>query len=213
MSFSVPSLTNTVLVRDIRPGINSSNPTEFTNIKGNVFFAANEGVHGTEIWKSNGNGAVAAPFMVKDIRVGATGSNPTQLLNINGQLVFTADNGTSGVELWTLSNPLAPGGLQAITAPSSAGILTSNSAASGLVFEPSRRTLAQRAQRVELASPPRRISHLIRSAPTQEINTLFAESLAQIGSRNDFNLDSQFAYDELVVYYLCSRSNEAAKRI
>ncbi len=95
-----------MLVKDIRAGINSSNPTAFTNIKGNVFFAANDGVNGIEIWKSNGS--AGGSFMVKDIRVGALGSSPTSLHNLNSTLFFSADDGVNGRELWK-STAFGPG--------------------------------------------------------------------------------------------------------
>lgn len=60
----------TVLVKDINPGMNGStqsiDPQQwFTNVNGTLFFAANDGVHGTELWKSNGT--TAGTVMVKDI--------------------------------------------------------------------------------------------------------------------------------------------------
>jgi hypothetical protein len=37
-------------VRDIRPGLASSNPQELTAAEGNLFFNANDGQHGRELW-------------------------------------------------------------------------------------------------------------------------------------------------------------------
>src|SRR6516164_8224053 len=74
----VPSLTPH-LVKDINPGPGSSlavgptaPPVQFVEVKGVAFFVANDGVHGPELWKSNGT--AAGTILVKDIIPGAPGS-------------------------------------------------------------------------------------------------------------------------------------------
>ncbi|HMP79993.1 MAG TPA: hypothetical protein PKD54_11115, partial [Pirellulaceae bacterium] len=42
---------------DIRPGAGSSNPLSITNVNNTVFFIANNGTHGNELWKSDGTPA------------------------------------------------------------------------------------------------------------------------------------------------------------
>jgi ELWxxDGT repeat protein len=76
----------------------SSNPQQLTNVNGKLFFTANDGLHGTELWKSDGTST--GTVMVKDINPGPTGSNPLYLTNVNGALFFTADDGIDGMELW-----------------------------------------------------------------------------------------------------------------
>lgn len=85
------------LVKDINPG-GSSNPTELTKVGNTLFFAANDGVHGTELWKSDGTGA--GTKMVKNIRPYGKSSNPQNLVNVNGTLFFTANDGTHKTQLW-----------------------------------------------------------------------------------------------------------------
>ena len=46
-------------------GGTSSNPTEFTNSNNQLFFVANNGVHGTELWITDGT--ESGTKMVKDI--------------------------------------------------------------------------------------------------------------------------------------------------
>jgi ELWxxDGT repeat protein len=69
-----------------------------TTIGSRVFFTVNDGVHGAELWTSDG--AAAGTAIVKDIDPGSTGSFPFNLTNVEGTLYFTADDGAHGVELW-----------------------------------------------------------------------------------------------------------------
>ena len=77
---------------------NSSNPANLTNVGGQLYFTANDGVNGAELWKSNGAGTVIA--LVKDIRPGLSGSSATNLTDVNGTLFFSANDGVNGAELW-----------------------------------------------------------------------------------------------------------------
>ena len=70
----------------------------FTNVNGTLFFRPDDGVHGDELWKSNGTGA--GTVLVKDINPGIAGSDLQEFLNVNGVLYFRADDGVHGTELW-----------------------------------------------------------------------------------------------------------------
>jgi ELWxxDGT repeat protein len=79
-------------VKDIRPGPGSSLPAGLVDVNGVLFFAANDGTAGTELWRSDGT--AAGTTLVKDIRPGGAGSAPANLTNVNGTLFFAANDGT-----------------------------------------------------------------------------------------------------------------------
>jgi ELWxxDGT repeat protein len=99
--------TGTTVVKDIIPGIGSSidsnEPAYLTVVNKTLFFVADDGVKGRELWKSDGT--TAGTTLVKDIntKAGTTGtldSNPSELRSVNGRVFFLADNGINGRELW-----------------------------------------------------------------------------------------------------------------
>mgnify|MGYP002135364656 CR=1 FL=1 len=63
-----------------------------------LFFAADDTVNGSELWKSDGT--PGGTVLVKDISIGVTGSSPTSLVAVGGILFFAADDGIRGGELW-----------------------------------------------------------------------------------------------------------------
>jgi LPXTG-motif cell wall-anchored protein len=63
-----------------------------------LYFSADDGVNGYELWKSNGT--VGGTSMVKDIRTGALNASPQQFTVNGSSLYFTAIDDTHGRELW-----------------------------------------------------------------------------------------------------------------
>lgn len=94
------------LVADISPGSTSSNPAELVNLNGTLYFAADNGINGRELWRSDGTSA--GTTLVSDLNPAAVASNPADLVISNNLLFFTADNGTNGRELFR-SNGTAAG--------------------------------------------------------------------------------------------------------
>ncbi len=92
----------TVLVKDIRPGTGSaivkSSFSELRPVGTALFFTAHDGIHGEELWKTDGT--TEGTFLVKDIRPGPSGSNLYDLVDLGGTLFFTAEDGVHGRELW-----------------------------------------------------------------------------------------------------------------
>ena len=121
----------TKLVKDINPGVtdgyfypfeprvDNSFPDELIAIGDSIYFSANDGENGTELWVSDGT--TKGTKLVKDINPGfddseyiyakigksrrlenprPLGSNPYDITEFNGKLYFSADDGTNGRELW-----------------------------------------------------------------------------------------------------------------
>ena len=84
------------LVADIKSGAGSSAPDQLTDYQGILYFAADDGVAGRELWKSDATTTV----LVKDINPGIAGSFPTELVQSGSHLLFSADDGVQGAELW-----------------------------------------------------------------------------------------------------------------
>jgi ELWxxDGT repeat protein len=88
------------LVADVDPGsASSSQRPQFASVGGKLLFVADDGVHGPELWASDG--AASGTALVKDVHPGPAGSGVTLLGTLNGRLLFVADDGVHGPELWT----------------------------------------------------------------------------------------------------------------
>jgi ELWxxDGT repeat protein len=96
----------TELLKDINPGPDDSNPNKFTRSNGVLMFEADDGVHGRELWKTNGT--TAGTILVSDVNIGPGDSSPRDLVNVNGILFFSADKRFKGRELFR-SNGTAAG--------------------------------------------------------------------------------------------------------
>jgi ELWxxDGT repeat protein len=93
----------TKLVVDINPGSESSvydysnGLTEFNN---KLYFSANDGVNGRELWVTDGT--TGGTKLLKDIDAEGSysSSNPSDFTEFNNKLLFSADDGVNGTELW-----------------------------------------------------------------------------------------------------------------
>jgi ELWxxDGT repeat protein len=70
-------------------------------VLGTAFFAADDGLAGTELWKSDGT--AAGTVLVQDIQPGIEPSNPAELMFVGKALFFSATDIRTGRELWRIS--------------------------------------------------------------------------------------------------------------
>ncbi len=99
----------TVLVKDINPGSSDSFSAvmnDLADVNGVLFFTADDGSHGVELWKSNGTQVGTVP--VKDIRPGSGESGIYYLTALGGVVYFQANDGVSGRELWQSDGTAVP---------------------------------------------------------------------------------------------------------
>ena len=93
--------TGTVEVKDVMPGNGSSSMEDkraIGRIGAKAVFSANDGVHGAELWMTDGT--EAGTILLKDLVAGTYESRPRYLTEVSGTLFFLADDGIHGGELW-----------------------------------------------------------------------------------------------------------------
>ena len=95
--------TDTFPITPVTPG--SSLPTGFAFFNGQMFFSANDGQHGDELWVSDGT--TSGTRMFKDINPGTEDSLPKNFYPFNGHLYFQANDGARGPELWRTDGTIA----------------------------------------------------------------------------------------------------------
>jgi ELWxxDGT repeat protein len=122
-----------VLVKDLVTGTAASDPQDLVVVGSTLFFSANDGAAGRELWKSDGTEAGTA--LVKDVRSGGLDSGPANLTSVGPVLFFTADDGIHGRELWKSDGTATGTVLVADLSPSEFGSdLTSLTAVGGTLY-------------------------------------------------------------------------------
>ena len=79
------------MIKDIRSGGSSSNPLFLTAVGNIVYFSANDGTNGEELWKTDGTSS--GTVMIKDISIGNKSSYPFYLTPVGNIVYFAALDG------------------------------------------------------------------------------------------------------------------------
>ena len=101
--------SNFHLTKDIHGGVGYSYPinstlngddfkASFAVLNNVAYFNANDGIYGSELWRSDGT--AAGTYMVKDIDPGGAASGPNYIIAANGKLYFSAYTDNYGWEPW-----------------------------------------------------------------------------------------------------------------
>lgn len=90
-NLNIEAQPQATLIQDINPTGNS-NPANLTALGNTLYFTANDGVNGVQLWSSDGTTATSLSNI--------SSFNPSNLIVFNNRLYFTANNSTFGRELW-----------------------------------------------------------------------------------------------------------------
>jgi ELWxxDGT repeat protein len=91
--------SGTQLLKDVRPGFESSQPVQFVTLpSGLILFTARTLEHGWELWRTDGT--TVGTNLVKDILPGEEGSVAVGLTVVGNEVVFLANDGVHGIEPW-----------------------------------------------------------------------------------------------------------------
>lgn len=95
-----PIFSQATQVKDIHPGgaSSNSNPRSLICYNDRLYFEANDGTFGRELYQSDGS--ASGTILLKDINVGGGGSVPEFFAVFAGKLFFAANEATCGIELW-----------------------------------------------------------------------------------------------------------------
>ena len=100
-----------VRVRDINPGASGSNAASLTAAGDRLYFSANNGVNGDELWTTTGT--TATTVMVDDLNTTGS-SSPDRLVWVDDSLWFAANvDSDSGMELLKLTEVVVTSGYDA----------------------------------------------------------------------------------------------------
>ncbi len=85
-------------VTDIRPGPEGSFPSHFLRTRDEIWFVADDGTHGAEIWRTRGD--AASTSLVLDFAPGAADSGIEALFPYGDRVCFLTSRPLAGLTLW-----------------------------------------------------------------------------------------------------------------
>jgi len=78
----------TRMLMDVRPGAGDSTPARFSVAGGKLFFDANDGTHGRELWRSGPSGTA----LIRDVNPGSGSAFVNGMVAFDGRMAFTAQD-------------------------------------------------------------------------------------------------------------------------
>jgi ELWxxDGT repeat protein len=109
-------VTSPTVVADINPGTASSNPSNVTVYNNKIYFVADDGTNGPEVWNYDGNTANLTGLITPSV----LNPNIAFMKVYNNKLYFNANNGIgtgeSGSELWVIDAPLSLNNYEKVSA-------------------------------------------------------------------------------------------------
>ena len=83
----------------VNPGLNINSDGPYAVLNNIMYFSANDGINGAELWRSDGT--ASGTFMVKDIEPGINGSYPSEITVAGNKIIFSTQNKiTFNYALW-----------------------------------------------------------------------------------------------------------------
>ncbi|MBN9481805.1 MAG: T9SS type A sorting domain-containing protein [Bacteroidetes bacterium] len=87
-----------VLVAEVRAGASGSDPDEVVAFSDKLYFNANDGINGNELWTYDP--ATNSAQRLTDLATGTNSSNPHDFVAYKGKLYFVATGSSTGIELY-----------------------------------------------------------------------------------------------------------------
>ena len=91
------------MIKDIWPGASGSFPRSLSVVDNNLYFVADDGTRGSQLWVSDGTNVGTA--MVQDLMSGGSAewSVPNDLTSVGNKLYFRSPSDTRRYDLWALT--------------------------------------------------------------------------------------------------------------
>lgn len=112
------------MVKDIHAGAAGSSPRSLVEFDGQVFFVAEDGLNGYELWRSDGT--EMGTVLVKDFFPDGTASErvaPRELIVVGDTLFLSAEDGQNGDQIWTSDGTMNGTELLKVINPNNSGSL------------------------------------------------------------------------------------------